>query len=59
MTEVKMQLEIAERETTILRKKVEALTADNIKYAKELKEVTLKNSTIQNLICSEKKHVDS
>lgn len=42
--ELKVQLEVAENETGLLRKKVENLLTDNLKLTKEIKEVTTKLS---------------
>ena len=39
-TELKVQLEVAEGETNILRKKVENLLTENLKITKEVKEIT-------------------
>ena len=42
--ELKVQLEVAENETGLLRKKVANLLTDNLKLTKEIKEVTTKLS---------------
>merc|ERR1712029_980745 len=41
-TELKVQLEVSENETELLRKKVENLLTDNLKLTKEVKDVTTK-----------------
>merc|ERR1712112_804792 len=41
-TELKVQLEVSENETELLRKKVENLLTDNLKLTKEVKDITTK-----------------
>ena len=40
--EIKVQLEVSEQETELLRKKVENLLTDNLKLTKEVKDITTK-----------------
>merc|ERR1712226_182591 len=42
--ELKVQLEVSEQETEVLRKKVENLLTENLKLTKEVKEITSKLS---------------
>ena len=45
--ELRLQLEVSENETAVLRKKVEGLLTDNLKLTKEIKDLNsaLKNSS--------------